>query len=64
MLALLTLTYITLTLAQNLKRHTIAPRGSRIRYENARQGAAIAPGGWRMGKAPRSDCGDAVNMMR
>ena len=38
--------YITLalTLTPKFKRHTVVPRGSRIHYENARYGAAVAPG--------------------
>ena len=58
-----TFSYITLavtltpTLTQKLKRHTIAPRGSRIPYENALKGAMVALGSCRIGegsaKAPR-----------
>ena len=43
----------SITLTQILKRHTVAPRGSRVHYENVRQGAT---------KAPRSDPGGAVSM--
>ena len=38
---------IALTLT-HLKRHTIAPRGSRIHYENVPQGAEVASGTYRV----------------
>lgn len=51
-----------------LNRHTVAPIGSRIHNENTRQVAVVAPEAYRIGegsaKAPRSNCGGAVGMIR
>ena len=45
-----TFSYITLTLTQILKRHTVAPRAPRIHYENTRQGAEVALRSSRIGE--------------
>lgn len=46
---------LALTLTPRLERHTVAPRGSLMYYENTRNGSADAPGIYELVDAPRSN---------
>lgn len=54
------ISHVNQTLRQKLRRHTVAPRGPRIHYENYLQGVAVAPGLDELAKSSRWLCEAAV----